>query len=108
MTVSATGPVGDPTATMTRRDALIAGAALLVVAILGLTRLADPFHGDQSLFLQDGEARRSAGAVVMTVELGRSLTTAELDELEAEADRLAPFVAPDSTRELVVVRPARA
>jgi hypothetical protein len=56
VTAPVTGPTVDRTVTVTRRDVMIAGAALIVVVILGLTRLADPFHGDQSLFLQYGEA----------------------------------------------------
>ncbi len=42
---------------------LVAVVALGVVAALGAVRLADPFHGDQSLFLQYAEAMRR-GAVL--------------------------------------------
>ncbi len=44
-------------------QALVALIALGVVAGLGAVRLADPFHGDQSLFLQYAEAMRR-GAVL--------------------------------------------
>jgi hypothetical protein len=44
---------------------LVAVVALAVVAVLGAVRLADPFHGDQSLFLQYAEEMRQ-GAVLYT------------------------------------------
>lgn len=40
-------------------------ATLAIIAALGAVRLADPFHGDQSLFLQYAEAMRR-GAVLYT------------------------------------------
>jgi hypothetical protein len=49
--------------------------------------------------------RRNGRSAVMTVELGRRLTGAERRELEEEATRLAEFLDPDRTRELVIVEP---
>ena len=47
--------------------------------------------------------RRSGKAAVMTIELGRRVSGGERRELEEEATRLAGFLDPDRTRELVIV-----
>ena len=49
--------------------------------------------------------RRSGKTAIMTIELGRSLTPAERRDLEEEATRLATFLDPDRTRDLVIVEP---
>ena len=49
--------------------------------------------------------RRNGKPAVMTIELGRRLTPAERRDLEEEATRLATFLDPDRTRELVIVEP---
>jgi hypothetical protein len=47
--------------------------------------------------------RRSGKTATMTIELGRRLSGSERRELEQEATRLADFLDPDRTRELVIV-----
>jgi len=47
--------------------------------------------------------RRDKRAAVMTIELGRRLTTPERRELDAEAEALSAFLDPDLAREIVVV-----
>jgi hypothetical protein len=47
--------------------------------------------------------RRAGKAATMTVELGRRLTPTERLELEEEATRLAAFLDPTGSRELVIV-----